>query len=63
MSARRQNIIVFRSYQPVPEDCSQALALLLKAPAHKEAARSAAPNDGEVRSDEFPVSSIIREQS
>jgi hypothetical protein len=46
MSARRKNITVFRNYQPVPEDCSKALSLLLEAPVRKlEAAHPAAPKD------------------
>jgi hypothetical protein len=40
-----KKITVSRSFQPVPEDCSQALALLLKAPVRKEAAHPATPND------------------
>jgi hypothetical protein len=57
--SERNTATVTRSYEPAAEHCSQALALLLRVPVHQRAARSAAPNDGKARSDEFPVSSII----
>jgi hypothetical protein len=43
--ARKQMPTVSRNYQPVPEDCTQALALLLEAPTHKEVARPAPEPD------------------
>jgi hypothetical protein len=48
--SRSRQITVSRYYQPVPEDCFKALALLLKVLVRKEAARTAAPNDAKVRS-------------
>ena len=59
MSARRKSISVSRTYRHEPDACLRALTIVLEKPVCKEAARSAAPNDGKVRSDEFPVSSII----
>jgi hypothetical protein len=59
--SRSKQITISRNYQPVFEDCSRALTLLLEAPVRKEAAQPAAPNGGKVRSDEFPVSSILHQ--
>lgn len=63
MSGSKKYVAVSRSYEPVPKHCAEALALLLKVPARKETAQPAAPNDGEGRSDEFPVSSILLQDS
>jgi hypothetical protein len=41
----RKQIVVSRTYEPAPEDCSKALVLLLQAPVHNEAARPAPEPD------------------
>jgi hypothetical protein len=59
MGARRQNITVSHSYKPAPEECSQALALLLKAPVRKEAAHPAASNEAKGLKDARPARTIL----
>ena len=46
MSASKESVNVSRSYEPVPEDCVKALALLLRVPVHNKATRPAPEPDG-----------------
>jgi hypothetical protein len=51
MSAPKKSVTVFRGYEPVPEDCSQALAMLLKATVRQEPAGRAKASDEATRSE------------
>jgi hypothetical protein len=59
MSASKKSVTVSRNYQPVPERCSQALALLLQAPVRKEAAHAAASNEAKGPKDARPTRTIL----
>jgi hypothetical protein len=43
--SNKQGIVVSRSYDPVPDHCARALALLLKEPVSKEGGPPTAPDD------------------
>jgi len=46
MSARKQRITVSRHYNPAPDDCARALAILLKNSVNKKADEPAPEPDG-----------------
>ena len=45
MSPPRQSVVVTRNYRPVPDNCTQALELLLKESVRKKAAGPAPESD------------------
>jgi hypothetical protein len=57
----RKQVTITRAYKPVLDDCTKALALLLRVPVRKEAAHPAASNDAKKESKQVGARTSIHE--
>lgn len=63
MSGSKQGIVVSRSYSPAVDQCTRALALLLKEPVSQKGGPTTAPDDAEGSKNDRTATSIIPKPS